>query len=87
MRTSFDIPNQLMKKAKLEAIERGVSLKDLVIKALERELNEELGSETSYWKNLRGKGSAASLDAETSGFDGYSGPDWTHSIHVNDAID
>jgi len=87
MRTSIDLPDQLMKKAKLEAIERGVSFKDLVIQALEQELGQEGKSNTSYWKNLRGKGSAAHLKAETSGFDDYSGPDWTHAIHVNDAID
>lgn len=87
MRTSVDLPDQLMKQAKLEAIERGVSFKDLVIVALERELGQEGTSNTSHWKNLRGRGSAAHLKADTSGFEGYSDPDWTHAIHVNDAID
>ena len=87
MRTSLDIPDQLLKKAKLEAIERGVSFKDLVIQALERELTTEPTSGTSFWKSLRGKGSASGIEAETSGFDGYLGPDWTHAIHVNDSMD
>jgi hypothetical protein len=85
MRTSIDLPDQLMKKAKLEAIERGVSLKELIIQAMERELTAKGPSGKSIWKSLQGKGSAIHLDAETSGFDGYSGPDWTHAIHVNDS--
>jgi hypothetical protein len=70
MRTSIDLPDHFMKKAKLEAIERGVSLKDLFIQALEKELSSEAESKHSIWTALKGKGSASGLDAETSGFDG-----------------
>lgn len=84
MRTSIDIPDQLFKKAKLEAIERGVSLKDLVIQALEKEISHGDTSSPSFWKSLKGLGSATGIEAETSGFDDYSGPDWTHAIQVND---
>jgi len=41
MRTTIDLPDQLFKKAKIEAIERGVSLKELFIQALEKELSSE----------------------------------------------
>ena len=84
MRTSIDLPDHLMKKAKLEAIERGVSLKDLFIQALEKELSNKAESKQSIWTALKGKGSTSGLEAETSGFDGYSGPDWIHAIQVND---
>lgn len=40
MRTTIDLPDTLLKRAKIEAVERGVSLKELVGTALERELSE-----------------------------------------------
>lgn len=39
MRTTLDFPDDLLKRAKIEALERGTSLRDLVRAALERELN------------------------------------------------
>jgi len=84
MRTSIDLPDHLMKKAKLEAIERGVSMKDLIIQALEKELSGDTEPKQSMWKSLKGKGSTSGLEADASGFDGYSGPDWIHAIQVND---
>ncbi|MGF1672022.1 MAG: hypothetical protein ACFCU6_16380 [Balneolaceae bacterium] len=85
MRTTIDIPNHLLKKAKMKAIEEEISLKELFTRLLEKELSGELESSASkQWKILQGKGSSSSLDPETSGFEGYSGPDWNQSIQVND---
>jgi hypothetical protein len=84
MRTSIDLPDHLMKKAKLEAIERGVSMKDLIIQALEKEISGVSEPKQSMWKSLKGKGSAVGIEAATSGFEDYSGPDWIHAIQVND---
>lgn len=39
MRTTLDLPDELLKRAKIEAVERGTNLRDLVGAALERELN------------------------------------------------
>ena len=39
MRTTIDIDDDLLKRAKIEAIERGTSLRDLVCSGLERELS------------------------------------------------
>lgn len=39
MRATLDLPDELLKRAKVEAVERGTSLRDLVGAALERELN------------------------------------------------
>lgn len=39
MRTTLDLPDALLKRAKIEAVERGTSLRDLVAAALERELD------------------------------------------------
>lgn len=41
MRTTIDIPESLYRKAKMRAVEKGTSLKALVLKALERELLPE----------------------------------------------
>lgn len=40
MRTTLDLPDTLLKRAKIEAVERGISLKELVGVALARELSE-----------------------------------------------
>lgn len=40
MRTTLDLPDSLLKRAKIEAVERGISLKELVGVAVERELRE-----------------------------------------------
>jgi hypothetical protein len=42
MRTTLELPDELLKKAKIEAVERGVSLKELVGSALARELGLEV---------------------------------------------
>ncbi|OGA17283.1 MAG: hypothetical protein A3I63_05735 [Betaproteobacteria bacterium RIFCSPLOWO2_02_FULL_66_14] len=38
MRTTLDIPENLLKRAKIEAVQRGTTLRELVGAALEREL-------------------------------------------------
>jgi hypothetical protein len=42
MRTSFDLPDDLLKRAKIAAVERGVTLRELISTALEHELNSML---------------------------------------------
>lgn len=64
MRTTIDIPDQLLKKAKLKAIEEGISLKDLFTRSLEKELSVDTPTpEGMPWKKLHGKGSSDKLDA------------------------
>ena len=38
MRTTFDIPDAVFKKAKLKAVNEGVTLKQVFVRALEREV-------------------------------------------------
>lgn len=40
MRSTFDLPDDLMKRAKIAAVERGVSLRDLVAEGLRRVLEQ-----------------------------------------------
>lgn len=87
MRTTIDIPDDLMKKAKKKAIEEGITLKELFTKTLEKELATSTGSGNTPWKKLMGTGSANQLSPQDSGFEGYSGPDWNHSIQVNEPND
>ncbi len=86
MRTTVDIPDELMKKAKIKAVEEGITFKELVIQSLHDKLdssNKEL--EEKPWKALKGtiKG-ASDLKPEDSGFD----PDWEpeeeFELQVND---
>lgn len=59
MKTTIDIPDALYKRAKIRAIERGQTLKQIVLRSLEAEL--ESGEDTakvseppkSYWANRR----------------------------------
>lgn len=39
MRTTIELPDELLKRAKIAAVERGVSLKDLVREALAKDLS------------------------------------------------
>jgi hypothetical protein len=47
MRTTLDIPDTLLKRAKIAAVERGVTLRQLVGAALARELETESGGAKS----------------------------------------
>lgn len=40
MRTTLDLPDDLLRRAKIAAVERGSSLRQLVIDALRREMEE-----------------------------------------------
>jgi hypothetical protein len=40
MRTTLDLPADLLRRAKIAAVERGSTLRELVAKALERELGQ-----------------------------------------------
>jgi hypothetical protein len=40
VRTTLDLPDDLLKRAKIEAVHRGTSLRDFVGAALARELNQ-----------------------------------------------
>lgn len=87
MRTTIDLPDDILKKAKMKAIQENITLKELFIRSLENEIkNPEPTSQISKapWEKLRGKGSASNLSPSDSGFEGYSGPDWNHSIQVNE---
>ena len=44
MKTTIDIPERLYREAKICAVKRGSSLKDLVVTALQRELYPELAA-------------------------------------------
>lgn len=38
MRTTIDLPDELLRRAKIKAVERGVSLKEVFVAGLEKEL-------------------------------------------------
>ncbi|MBO6792784.1 MAG: hypothetical protein JJ895_02645 [Balneolaceae bacterium] len=75
MRTTIDLPDDLMKSAKIRAVEEGISLKQLFIRALKNELNPSIKIveeepvkqvDTSFRKGLS-KGTAQ-LKSGKSGF-------------------
>jgi hypothetical protein len=84
MRTTIELPDDLMKKAKKRAVDEGITLKELFTRSLEHELSDKDSETAAPWKKLRGSGSSNSLSPEDSGFEGYTGPDWNHSIQVNE---
>jgi hypothetical protein len=45
MRTTFDLPDDLMKRAKIAAVKRGSTLRDLVAEALRRLLADQAAPE------------------------------------------
>lgn len=44
MRTTFDLPDDLVRRAKIAAVKRGSSLRDLVAEAIRRLLAEQSGT-------------------------------------------
>jgi hypothetical protein len=40
MRTSIDIPDELFKKAKITAVEQGLTLRQLMLRGLQKTINE-----------------------------------------------
>ena len=61
MRTTLNLPDNLFKKAKLQAVHEGVALKDVVTRALQRGLASSAATEDSKRKS-RAKCLFASLD-------------------------
>jgi len=56
MKTTIEIPEDLHKKTKIRAIESGLTLKQIVLNSLERELQVsplQQGPDTSYWANRK----------------------------------
>lgn len=57
MKTTIDIPDALYKKAKILAIERGQTLKQIVLTSLEAELGDDstkvAEAPKSYWANRK----------------------------------
>lgn len=68
MRTSVDIPDEIMKKAKIKAVEEGISFKELIIRCLRKELDVPEKVSDNPWKELKGKGSTSGLSPNQSGF-------------------
>jgi hypothetical protein len=56
MKTTIEIPESLYKMAKIRAIERGQTLKQIVLTSLEKELGVSVAdeeSQSSYWANRK----------------------------------
>ncbi|HBQ60556.1 MAG TPA: hypothetical protein DD671_13275 [Balneolaceae bacterium] len=70
MRTSVDLPDDLMKKAKIKAVEEEISFKELIIRALENEIGRAEEKNETPWEDLRGRGTAGGLHPNDSGFKG-----------------
>lgn len=85
MRTTLDLPDKVLKEAKIKAAKEGISLKELFTRSLMKELSQKNSTgQVAPWKKLQGKGSAEDLSASDSPFDDYTGPDWNHAIQVNE---
>jgi hypothetical protein len=66
-KTTIDIPEPLYKRAKIHAVDRGMTLKDVVLASLERELAAPGSVEdrpVSYWANRKLRPEFARLQAE-----------------------
>ena len=51
MRTTLDLPDEILRKAKIAAVERGSTLRQLVIEALRREMESPLENRRRRMKN------------------------------------
>ena len=76
MKTTIDIPDPLYRQAKIRAVEQSTSLKDILLRGLERELRVEPAAaaepKKSYWANrklLPGYAAALAAGAFSGGTD------------------
>ncbi len=85
MRTTIDIPNELMKKAKIKAAEEGITLKELFVKSLTSELEkpEMKKSHQELLEDLRGSIISMDVGPEDSGFEDFE-PESEFFFHVNE---
>ncbi len=77
MRTTIELPDEILKKAKIKAVQEGISLKQLFTRALEKELDPEPESklvvplkpkvDNSFRSSLK-TGKTGSLKASRSSF-------------------
>ncbi len=86
MRTTIDLPDDLMKKVKVKAAREGITLKELFIKSLQNELESErsMKSTKEILKKLRSLGSAEGLDPQEAAFEGEIDPEKDFFFHVNE---
>lgn len=77
MRTTVDISDELLKKAKVKAIEEGITLKELFTRCLEKELSEsQVKNNKMPWKELKGTVNLSNYKPEDSAFYEAFGEDW-----------
>jgi plasmid stability protein len=86
MRTTVDLPDDLMKKIKVKAAREGISLKELFIKSLENELRSErsMASTTEILKKLRALGTAEDIDPAKPAYEGEIDPEKEFFYHLNE---
>lgn len=79
MRTTLDLPDALARRAKLAAVRRNTSLKDLIVTALERELDA---------RSVKPKGPELTLPLIPSRAPGRRGlsPEEVHEILVREEL-
>jgi hypothetical protein len=53
MKTTIEIPDDLLRRSKIKAAERGSTLKELVIDGLEREILDDLGDDSTKAKHRK----------------------------------
>ena len=86
MRTTIDIPTPLMKQAKIKAAKDGITLKELFIKGLKKEVIENKTLDSLPWKALHGSVKTINFNPEDSAFDEYYEPEQEFFFQVNDPI-
>lgn len=80
MRTTIELPDEILKRAKIKAVEEGISLKQLFTRALQRELGEispikpteppKPKVDTGFRSSLK-TGKMGGLNAAKSGFSSF----------------
>ncbi len=85
MRTTIDIPSDLMKKVKIKAAKEGITLKDLFIRSLRSEVEVNVKTHIEKLRELGSLGNADDLKPEDSGFNFDFEPESEFFFYVNEA--
>lgn len=84
MRTTIDIPENLMKKVKVKAAEEGITLKDFFINILKQEVEIKPKNELAPWKALNGTVEIIDYEPEDVAFDEFYEPEQEFFFQVNE---
>lgn len=84
MKTTIELPDQLVKQVKVQSAKSGLSMKDYFIRALKKELSNTIDIKEKPWLELKNMADLSNLTPEINAFDDYIIPGDAAYLDVNE---